>query len=740
MGGSSSKSLLPELHARFPRMAKLDAASSAELVALFEEETFLVGDAVYESGDDGMGIASLFIVKSGLFKESSADADEDEGGAAAALDSRERGTRLIEPLQYFGVSCLFAPAESIGSTVVAEANSVAWRFSPVTGTTKQDAKRTAHWIDWAKSAVGDQLKVNALAQLPFLASVERAKLEQIAQVAKVDVVEAGAMVCQEGLPCIEMSVIVRGLVHTRCRGNDGNQRRMNDLAPGGYVGAVELMASLTSRVTATAASTTIAVTVSKKALVNFASVEEGVAASLRDLVEQRIVQILKTCSFLHESGNTKGAGMEALAPLFRLRALDEGEGVCAQGSTAEDFYIVAQGMLSVTSTDAAAGVELFLATINPGARIGEMSLLLGERVERVCTASVRVVDVSAVMLVLPRENFSRLMDAAPWARAHLEREVKVRTIKSMAKKAPFVFADWTSDKLLRVGDAATRHAFEPLASLEAFDTDGRGGLLVVAQGGECSFIYRYILRESCSQFDSLPLTSLTISPHLWTISPPTAEVDVVLPPEVTERGAFARGAGGTGATKTGRGGSLTIPEGDDEGDDADSGDSSPRASSPRMGSGSTSASRPKKRASGSLASLMFQQGGGGGAAAPALPKRTSLAERPVPLRVGIYHYFALGAIAGTTLRAGASSGCVVLRITADDLQVRVRAVCRCCAAQRRTHARCGYNAHPPPPPPHHRTRALPFPLRSRRHRSAPARSSRTCTASCACACTDRAHH
>jgi hypothetical protein len=29
--------------------------------------------------------------------------------------------------------------------------------------------------------------------------------------------------------------------------------------------------------------------------------------------------------------------------------------------------------------------------------------------------------------------------------------------------------------------------------------------------GECSFMYRYILRESCSQFDSLPLTSLTIS-------------------------------------------------------------------------------------------------------------------------------------------------------------------------------------------------------------------------------------
>jgi membrane associated rhomboid family serine protease len=45
---------------------------------------------------------------------------------------------------------------------------------------------------------------------------------------------------------------------------------------------------------------------------------------------------------------------------------------------------------------------------------------------------------------------------------------------------------------------------------------GAGGGIVVtrdpsAAAGECSFMYRYILRESCSQFDLLPLTSLTIS-------------------------------------------------------------------------------------------------------------------------------------------------------------------------------------------------------------------------------------
>ena len=37
--------------------------------------------------------------------------------------------------------------------------------------------------------------------------------------------------------------------------------------------------------------------------------------------------------------------------------------------------------------------------------------------------------------------------------------------------------------------------------------------IIVSLNGQCSFMYRYMLRESCSHFDSLPLTSLTISPR-----------------------------------------------------------------------------------------------------------------------------------------------------------------------------------------------------------------------------------
>ena len=46
----------------------------------------------------------------------------------------------------------------------------------------------------------------------------------------------------------------------------------------------------------------------------------------------------------------------------------------------------------------------------------------------------------------------------------------------------------------------------------------RNTLPVAARKGEFSFMYRYILRESCSQFDSLPLTSSTVSKS----SPPVA--------------------------------------------------------------------------------------------------------------------------------------------------------------------------------------------------------------------------
>ena len=58
---------------------------------------------------------------------------------------------------------------------------------------------------------------------------------------------------------------------------------------------------------------------------------------------------------------------------------------------------------------------------------------------------------------------------------------------------------------LRVDALASRAPIDVLRSVAALRR------AIDATHGKFSFVYRYISRESCSQFDSLPLTSLTIS-------------------------------------------------------------------------------------------------------------------------------------------------------------------------------------------------------------------------------------
>jgi hypothetical protein len=59
--------------------------------------------------------------------------------------------------------------------------------------------------------------------------------------------------------------------------------------------------------------------------------------------------------------------------------------------------------------------------------------------------------------------------------------------------------------------AAKIHVCAPPCRLPFALRSSDGLPVTLDADGECSFVYRYISRESCSQFDSLPLTSLTIS-------------------------------------------------------------------------------------------------------------------------------------------------------------------------------------------------------------------------------------
>jgi 2-oxoisovalerate dehydrogenase E1 component beta subunit len=71
------------------------------------------------------------------------------------------------------------------------------------------------------------------------------------------------------------------------------------------------------------------------------------------------------------------------------------------------------------------------------------------------------------------------------------------------------------NQVARLEEAARRAAERDGISCEVID---------LQTIGEFSFIYRYILRESCSQFDLLPLTSLTMDPVPWDVETVVASV------------------------------------------------------------------------------------------------------------------------------------------------------------------------------------------------------------------------
>ena len=107
----------------------------------------------------------------------------------------------------------------------------------------------------------------------------------------------------------------------------------------------------------------------------------------------------------------------------------------------------------------------------------------------VCPACRGAVDASS-----PPPPPALLRAEVPWEKVE---------VVAHQRDAPHPFAVQTLWAEQRAGDdGSTNRKSAPASAV--------GLIAWWDRAGECSFMYRYILRESCSQFDSLPLTSLMI--------------------------------------------------------------------------------------------------------------------------------------------------------------------------------------------------------------------------------------
>ncbi len=114
----------------------------------------------------------------------------------------------------------------------------------------------------------------------------------------------------------------------------------------------------------------------------------------------RILQSLSLCKGLEERE------LEMLAGVMQRRFVSQGEVLFDQGEAANCCYLLVSGRLGVYRSTPR-GQPLRLATIEPGALVGELALLdSGPR-----TASVRAEERPATLLRLDRADFERILNA-----------------------------------------------------------------------------------------------------------------------------------------------------------------------------------------------------------------------------------------------------------------------------------------------------------------------------------------
>jgi len=137
--------------------------------------------------------------------------------------------------------------------------------------------------------------------------------------------------------------------------------------------------------------------------------------------------------------------VESLARHMEGRALAQGQFLIRQGEPGDSLYLVFEGLLQVTQRNAR-GEEVPLNRIGPGASVGEIALLTGER----RSASVYARE-DTVLLALPKTAFEHIRQTSPQVSARFSQIIVERIQKAELRNLLYV-----SELLKNMGEATLR--------------------------------------------------------------------------------------------------------------------------------------------------------------------------------------------------------------------------------------------------------------------------------------------
>lgn len=234
-------------------------------------------------------------------------------------------------------------------------------------------------------------------------------------------VDAGAVVIQQGENGDNFYVVQSGILEIYIRGSQGQQQKVgNSLGPGNAFGELALMYNTPRAATIKSLSDCVIWKIDRgtyrSIVVHYKFLRNQ---QYKEFLRNVMINTKKLSSIMSESQ------LEKMTVLLEREVYQAGEKIVCQGNTGDNFYIIADGTVSVEREDD--GVKKMLTTLRKGAYFGEQALLKEDVRQASCIAEDKV-----TVLTLGREDFmdmlGPLQDIMEGKKVTVEEEKQVEAV------------------------------------------------------------------------------------------------------------------------------------------------------------------------------------------------------------------------------------------------------------------------------------------------------------------------
>lgn len=252
-----------------------------------------------------------------------------------------------------------------------------------------------------------------LAPTPFFAEIDEAAFVALVPRLGSKKLDAGATFIEQGQPGTSLFVVVSGEVEVSRRTDDAPAVAMARLGAGHLVGELSLLTRKPRTASVWTVRPTELLEVDRAAIEAVAAEHPSFLDDLLRFARRRLLANLFATSPLFRA--LEAPARRGLLERFETRTAKAGEVLIAEGQPTAGLFLVFEGEVEVTATDAS-GDRVVLAYLREGQVVGEIALLEGGLTTATVTATER-----AVLLHLPRARFEEAAKAHPELDAYLKR-------------------------------------------------------------------------------------------------------------------------------------------------------------------------------------------------------------------------------------------------------------------------------------------------------------------------------